>query len=96
MPHLKIQEQLRAVVHGVAHGGDGQLIGADDRPCGRMEGAGHGPGQARLQPPGLLPVYDPQLLHAVCHSPGVELFDGLPVLVPEAYDHGAVPAVRHS
>ena len=96
MPCLKIQQQLRAVVHGIPHRGDSQLIGADDCGRGRIEGAGHAVSQTRFQAPGLLSVYYAQLLHSVLQAPGVELLYALPVFVSEAYDQGTVPAVRHA
>ena len=39
--YLEIALQNHTVVHGIAHGGDGQLVGADDAGIGHMEHSGH-------------------------------------------------------
>ncbi len=96
MGHFKIQQQRRTVIHGISYCGDSQFIRTDDSSGGRIKGACHLIGKSRLQPPGLLSVYDPQLLNAILHAPGIEPFYGFPVLIPETDNHRAVFAVRYS
>ena len=96
MPNLEIQQQIHPVVHGVADGGDGQLVWADDGGGGGVERTGYLIRQGRLQRPCLLPFQDAQLFHAVADSSGIECTYHTFVFFSEAYDQRPIPPIRHA
>ena len=90
--HLKVQLKLRAVVHGVADGGDGQAVGAHDGTRGSIESAGQVGVEVGLHGEKLLLLHDAQTLHAVCHAAAVDILY-LGALVLKGHHQRAVALV---
>ena len=72
--NLKVSLQLHAIVHGVADGGNGQVIGADDARIGHIQGFADLFGQVRLHLAGFLSGDQPDAVDAVFKAAVVELF----------------------
>ena len=90
--YLKVQLKLRAVVHGVADGGDGQAVGAHNGTCGRIESAGQVRVEVGLHSEQLILLHDAKPLHTVLHTAAV---DGLHLgaLILKGYHQRAVALV---
>ena len=93
--HPEVPVKGYAVVHGVSHGGDGQLIGADNPGGGGKKHPGHHGRKPRLQSPGFLTGEEGQAGNPVFLTPAVKPLQLGVLLRGEGADESAVVFVRH-
>ena len=93
--HPEIRAQLHAVVHRVPHGGNGQLIGADDARRGAPQRAGRLFRHLRLQRAHLFPGKQRQPRHTVGKPSLIQPRKGVFVLRGKGQHQRAVVPVRH-
>ena len=94
--HREVKLQFSAVVHGVAHGRDSQVVRADDGTGGGVEGAYSLIGDMGLQfPEPFFPDYF-ETLYAVFHASFIEGLNDVHIPFVKADDKGTVSPIGNA